>query len=215
MISTLIALPYELARLPLVVVDQTLSPRLAETSAPRVTLDRTIGSADKLAGSVLGNRGIAQRGQDRLERARTLRAAAQHEKQAASARKEADAAATTGLHEAIQKREAAEEQLTSGLREAEVVEVRGKREAKAKAARTASAKKRAADQHAESRTTAAEQRKQRTESAAEARKKAAQRSAKAELDEARQAKQAANQDRSDAERLGDLAEVKKQQRKQK
>ncbi|MCW2842634.1 MAG: hypothetical protein JWN22_550, partial [Nocardioides sp.] len=66
MISRLITLPYELARLPLLVVDSTLSDRLPETSGPRVTLDRTIGSADKIAGALLGNRDLARRGADRL-----------------------------------------------------------------------------------------------------------------------------------------------------
>ena len=33
--------------------DSRLSEKLSETSAPRVTLDRAIGSADKLAGSLL------------------------------------------------------------------------------------------------------------------------------------------------------------------
>ena len=55
MISTLIALPYELARLPLAIVDNGLSSRLPETSGPRVALDRAIGSADKLAGALLRN----------------------------------------------------------------------------------------------------------------------------------------------------------------
>ena len=67
MISTVIALPYELARLPLVVLDTGLSA-LPETSAPRVTLDRAIGMSDKLAGAVLRNGAIAKRGADRIER---------------------------------------------------------------------------------------------------------------------------------------------------
>ena len=44
MISTLIALPYELARLPVVIVDKNLSDRLPESSGPRVGLDRAIGA---------------------------------------------------------------------------------------------------------------------------------------------------------------------------
>ncbi|MEP7088497.1 MAG: hypothetical protein ABI776_00210 [Nocardioidaceae bacterium] len=79
MISTVIALPYEIARLPLVLVDHRLSDRLPETSGPRLTLDRTIGSVDKLAGTLLGNRDIAQRGADRLERSDKLMTAARLE----------------------------------------------------------------------------------------------------------------------------------------
>jgi hypothetical protein len=61
-ISTLIALPYEIARLPLVLVDETLAGRLSEASPPRVTLERTLGSADRLAGMLLRNREISARG---------------------------------------------------------------------------------------------------------------------------------------------------------
>ena len=66
MISTVIALPYELARLPLAIIEDKLGGRLPETSMPRVTLNRVIGSADKLAGTVLSNSEIAGRGVDRL-----------------------------------------------------------------------------------------------------------------------------------------------------
>ena len=65
MIRTLIALPYELARLPLAIVDRNVADRLPETSASRVTLDRAIGSVDRVAGAVLRNEDIARRGADR------------------------------------------------------------------------------------------------------------------------------------------------------
>ena len=68
MISTLIALPYEIARLPIALVDKNLTDRLPATSGTRVGLDRAIGGADRVAGALLGNRSIAQRGADRLHR---------------------------------------------------------------------------------------------------------------------------------------------------
>jgi len=68
MISTLIAAPYKLARLPLAIVDNTLSDKLPETSGTRLALNRVIGSVDKVAGTVLRNPEIAQRGTDRIER---------------------------------------------------------------------------------------------------------------------------------------------------
>ena len=66
MISTVIALPYEILRLPLAVLDTGLSA-LSETSGARVTLDWAIGTSDKLAGSLLRNDEIARRGADRIE----------------------------------------------------------------------------------------------------------------------------------------------------
>ncbi len=62
----LVSLPYEIARLPLSLIDSKLSDKLPENQ--RLTLDRAIGSADRLAGTVLGNRDLAKRGTARLER---------------------------------------------------------------------------------------------------------------------------------------------------
>ncbi|MGI9155759.1 MAG: hypothetical protein ACR2FG_03870 [Marmoricola sp.] len=214
MISTLIALPYELARLPLLIVDNSLSDRLPETSGPRVTVDRAIGSADKLAGALLGNRDIARRGADRIERSDKLLTAARLEREAATRREQARETAAAGSREAAQKRKAAQDRAASGLDEADAAEARGKQEAKAKAVKTASAKKAAANQRAASRAATVAQRKGRVDSAAEAKKQAAQRKTKTKLDDARETKQSAVAVRADAQRLSDLTEAKKRKRKQ-
>jgi len=214
MISTLISLPYELARRPLALVDDQLSERLSETSPTRVVLDRALGSADKLAGTVLRNPGIAERGAERLERSHRLATAARLEEQADVRREAAQDTVLTARQEADRKRRAAQERAESGLDEADKVEARGKQEATERAAGTASAKKDAADQKAAGRKSAAEQRQERVASAAEAKKRAAQKQAKAELDDARQGKEAAAEARADAERLEDLTEAKKRARKQ-
>lgn len=214
MISNLISLPYELVRRPIALVDDQLSDRLSETSPPRVVLDRALGSADKLAGTVLRNRGIAERGAERLERSQKLVTAARLEEQADARREAAQDTVVTARQEADRKRKAAQERAESGLDEADTVEARGKQEATERAAKTASAKKTAADQRAAGKKTAAEQRQQRVASAAQARTRTAQKQAKAQLDDAREDQAAAAAARADAERLEDLTEAKKQQRKQ-
>jgi hypothetical protein len=213
-ISALIAVPYKLARLPLVVIDSSLSDRLSETSVPRVTLDRAIGSADKLAGALLRDQDIARIGAERIARSQKLVTAAKLEQQADSRREQARETLTEGREEAAEKRKAAEQRAVSGLDEADAAEARGKQHAKARAAKTAAAKKSAAKKRAVSRASAVERRKAHVDSAAEAKKRAAQRKAKAELDDARETKQAAADARADAERLSDLTEAKKQDRKQ-
>jgi hypothetical protein len=213
MISTLITVPYELARLPLVVVDNSLSG-LPETSGPRVALDRVIGSADKLAGALLGNHDIAQRGADRIERTDKLLTAARLEQEAATRREQARDTAAAGRREAAQKRKTAQERAAAGLDEADAAEARGKQEAKARAVKTAAARKAAADKRAANRTDTVEQRKRRVESAAQAKRQSAQREAKAELDDARNSEQSAEEARADAERLSNLTEARKQDRKQ-
>jgi hypothetical protein len=213
-ISTVIALPYELARLPLAIVDGTLLNRLPETSGPRVRLDRTIGSADKLAGTLLRNRDIAERGVDRIERSEKLLAADRLEQEAEARREQASKTAAAGRKKATQKRKAAQDRAASGLHEADAAEARGKQQATAKAVKTAAAKKAAATKRAARRTATADQRKQRVESAAEAKKQTAQRKAKTELDDARNTKQSAADARADAERLSKLAGSRKQDRTQ-
>jgi hypothetical protein len=75
-------------------------------------------------------------------------------------------------------------------------------------------KKAAADKRATTRKATAEQRKARVASAADTKKQAAQRKAKGELGDARATKKAAAESRADAERLSDLAEAKRSERKQ-
>ncbi|HET9996458.1 MAG TPA: hypothetical protein VFQ17_03025 [Nocardioides sp.] len=210
MLDTLIALPYQLARLPLTVVDKTLVGRLSATSVPRVTLDRVIGSADKLAGEVLGNDDIAQRGVDRIERSDKLLTAARLEQEAQTLLGQASQTAAAGRQQATRTRHKAKDRAASGLVAAESVQARGKQKAKATATRRASAKKAAADHRAASRTTAIEGRKDRVDSTAETKKKSTQRSAKTKLDEARKTRQSAAEARADAKRLSDLAQAKKQ-----
>ena len=211
MISTLISLPYELARYPLAFVDDRLTGRLPDTLGNRVGW--ALGSADVLAGSLLRNPGIARRGADRVERSNQLLTAARLEEQAQARREEARAAEVSGFQEASRKRQAAQERAAKGLDEARAAEARGKEQAKERARQTAAEKKAAADQRATARTTAAEQRKQQVASVADAKQKNAQRRAKAELDDAREDQQVAQEAREDAERLSELTEAKKQERK--
>jgi hypothetical protein len=214
MIRTLIALPYELARRPVALVDSGLTSRLPATSVPRLVIDRAMGSADRLAGTILGSREITDRGTDRLVRSKKLATAARLETQAEVRREQAQETIAAGKQEAAQQRAKARDKVESGLEEADVAEARGKREAQARATKTAQAKKKAANQRATSRKATVEQREQRVASAAEAKKRAAQSEAKSELDEARQNKQAAADARADAERLSELTAAKKRQRTQ-
>jgi hypothetical protein len=214
MISTLIALPYELARLPLTTLDHGLSRRLPDTSVPRTTLDRAIGSADKLAGTILRNDDILDRGVARVERANALVKAARLEDRAETRRDAAADVAAAGRQEAAAKRQAAAKRASDGLAAAKQAEEQGKQQAARNAEKTAAAKKAAADKTAAKRTETVEQRKKRVAAAAEAKKKAARQEAKAELDDARQSTEAAAEARADAEVLSDLTEAKKQERKQ-
>lgn len=214
MISTLIALPYAAARLPLTVIDRGLTSRLPESSAVRLTVDRTIGTADRAAGAFLHHDALTARGTARIERVDALVEATRLQKQADERRAAAERVADDGRREAEQKRQAAAERVASGATEATKAERQGKEQATRKAQTKASEKKVAADEVAARRTETVEQRKDRVASAAEAKKKAARTKAKAGLDEAKKAKKAATEAHADAEVLDDLVEAKKDERTQ-
>ena len=212
MISTLISLPYELTRRPLVAVSEGLTGRLREDAAPRVYLDKAIGSADRLAGSLLRNDEIAQRGTDRLERTAGLAEAATLERKAQAKREQARATQSAGRKKAQTQRKAAQETLAHGLDEADAVEAQAKRDARTAATKAAAAKKAAANREASKKKSAAEQRRARTEKVASAKEQAAQRQAAAELQDARDNQKAAADARKDAERLEQLTAAKKAER---
>lgn len=214
MISTLISLPYELTRRPLVAVGEGLTGRLPEDAAPRLYLDKAIGSADRLAGSLLHNDEIARRGTDRLERSAGLAKAATLERKAETKRAQARETQAAGRKKAESQRTAAQETLTHGLDEADAVEAQAKRDARAAATKAASAKKAAANREASAKKSAADQRRARADQVASAKEKSAQRRAASELEEARDNQSAAADARKDADRLEELTEAKKAERRQ-
>jgi hypothetical protein len=214
MISTLVALPYEIARLPIALADRTLSDRLSETSPSRIVLDRALGSADRIAGRLTGNQAIAHRGAERLARLDERVTASRLERDAEQKRERAEEALDEGRAEAAEKRQAAQQRLASVPEKAEAVERRATQEAKGRARAQAADKKAAADERAVTVVESAEQQRKRKEAAAAARKKAAQRRAQAKAAKAGETEASAAEARADADRLEDLAETTKQERTQ-
>lgn len=212
MISTLIALPYELMRKPLAAADARLTDKLPEPVGAR--LGWALGSADKLAGTALRHPGIAQRGTERLERSSKLLTANRLEDEAQTRREQARQEQAAGRREAARKRQAAQERAAHGFKEADEAELRDKREAQDDAEKAAASKKAAANERAASRRSTAERRKEQVTSVAEATQQIAQGRTKAELADARESKRAADEARDDAERLSELTAAKKQQRQE-
>lgn len=80
-VRDLIALPYRVVRTPLAIVDFQLARRLPENSQARVLFERTLGTADHLAGRLLRDESLARMGADhRTDAARVAeRSAAKQE----------------------------------------------------------------------------------------------------------------------------------------
>ncbi|HJQ07251.1 MAG TPA: hypothetical protein VJ872_17505 [Nocardioides sp.] len=213
MISTLISLPYELTRRPIVAVGDGLTHRLREDATPRVFVDWAIGSADRLAGILLRDPAIARRGVDRIDRSAGLAEAARLERKADGKRDAARATQEAWRAKAQDQREAAQETVARGLDEADAVEAHTKHDARVAATNAATAKKAAADREASRKRSAARERRERAAEVAAAKEKVAQHHATAELEEARRDEAAAAEARKDADRLEELTDAKKAERR--
>jgi hypothetical protein len=212
--SALLTLPYKLARFPLSVVDSTVADRLPETSAPRLVLDKVLGSADRFAGSVLGDHALAARGSKRLERTQQVQESVSLSQQAADARREARETVEAGQEEAQRKREAAQDRAASGLEEADRVEADGMQKDETEAEAAEATKKEVAAKRAAGRKAAAERRRKAEAEKADAVVSATQAKTAAVVADADEAQESADKARSDADRLDQLVDAKKSERTQ-
>lgn len=89
----LLSVPYQITRTPLVLIDLQLARRLPEDSLPRLVSDRVLGSYDRLAGRLLNDPDLAQRGLDRLTRSSRLAHAPVLDREPAQVRRATEKAA--------------------------------------------------------------------------------------------------------------------------
>lgn len=210
---SLLTMPYQLSRGPITLIDLAVAHRLPADSAPRLVFDRAVGSYDRLAGRLLRDRTLVQRGTERVGRADKLADAATLEQQAAERRSAADEAARAAQQDAADKMDEAHERVEAGVRDARTAERRGKNAAAAKARTARARSKEQADAIAARRVRTTRQRVGAVEQAAEARTDSARRTAKAKLADVSKQRSAASAERSDADRLDRLAATKRQARK--
>lgn len=206
--------PYHVTRVPLSVLDATVAPRLPEDSAPRIFIDKAIGSFDQTAGRLLSNEAITQQGTDRLERAAKLTKAVALEKKAVQTRDDAAAVADSGRRKAAQQAQKAKDRVDEALSEAERTEQEGKQRAAEQARELAAKKKKQAAARKQQQQDAVQQRLKNAESNANAKLSKAQQAAKAELDDSAQKRAGAAEKRDAAHQLSELTNAKRQARTQ-
>jgi hypothetical protein len=209
---SLLTVPYQLTRTPLVLVDVQLARRLPEDSRPRLLLDRVLGSYDQLAGRLLDDPHLAQRGVDRVQRSGKLANAVALEREAAQRREAAETIAAAGQRQAAETAQQAQDRLDGGLEEAETTERDEKRAAAADARAAAARKKKQAGQRTARRLASVEQKVNRAETVANTRTANAQKTAKAKLDDAAGERAKARAKRDDADQLAHLTTAKRQSR---
>jgi hypothetical protein len=210
---TLLHLPYQAARTPLTLLDATLFQRLPDDSPPRLAFDRLVGSIDEVAGRLLDDETIERRGTELRDRADKLSRALQLAEAAAEHRRAAADTIHDAEHEADTLRADAERHQVDGVEEAVATEREEERAVTRRARAQAEATKQQADARAERQVASVEQERKRTEARVSARQRQATGKVGAELHEAAERKSAARSRRSDADRLGELAEQKQRARK--
>ena len=209
----LLTVPYEITCAPLTLVDTQIARRLPQDSPPRLAFDRALGTYDQLAGRLLANEAIAQQGTDRLRRSSNLAQATVLEREAAARREQAAQVGQAGRDSAQQKRQAAQQRAEDGLDAAQDTERRGKQAAASDARGQAARDKQAIQQRTDERSGAIRQGLTQSDQAANARQTAARKTAKAKLDDVAETKGDARSARADANKLGDLADAKENERK--
>jgi hypothetical protein len=209
---TLLQLPYRAARTPLTLFDTALVRRLPKESAPRLTFERILGSIDEIAGRLLDNDGIEQRGTKLRERAEKLGHAMELEQQAASRRNAAGDTLRSAKEKAGALHDEAQQRTREGLRAAADTERKGKQTAAKRADELADTAKERVDQAAADRLAAVEHDRNQTEKQAAAREERATEKAKEDLHQVAQQRTDAAERRADADQLSELVDAKKDSR---
>jgi len=209
---TLLALPYNFYRLPLAVVDEQVASRLPADSAPRLVFDRALGSYDRLAGHLLGDVAVAERGSDRIARSAKLADAVALERDASAHRDQAAEEIESGQRSAAVKRKTAQQRLADGLDQAKARERQGKQQAAAQARAHATRNKQQADARTKQGVGAIQQGLQKADAVTDVKLQQTRRAANAKVDQARATKTAANSARARADQLGQLATTKRNSR---
>jgi hypothetical protein len=208
---SLLTLPYQLTRAPLALLDGQVA-RLPEASLPRLMFDRLVGSYDQLAGRLLNDPDIAQRGFDRAARSSKVADAVELEREADERREAAATIAADGQRRAAETAKQAEQRLVSGLETAAAEAREGKQAAAADARAVAARKKEQAEERTARRLSSIEQNVNRAETVANTRANSARKTAKAKLDDAARERAKASEKRTDADQLDDLASAKRRSR---
>ena len=203
---------YTVLRAPWTALDAQLRRRLSDGSPLRLTLERGLAGYDTLAGRLLRDPQLVQRGDLLTRHAVAVEQAAARTAEAAELRAAAEQTEHDAAEAADAKRVAAQRRKQQRVAAALEQEQRAEQDAAAAARITAEAKKKQAAERANARKQAATAERTATQRQTSARTERATAPAKATLKDAAAQKTAAAERRSEARRLARLAEVEKHER---
>jgi hypothetical protein len=210
---TVLRVQYQIARLPLQLIEEQLVARLDPDARLRLFYQRSFGLLDAVAGNVLGSPRLAQRGATKIERTDKLMRAADLDAEANATIAQANSKLGDARGTAAQATEDAHAEKVHQAKQARDRADERRRAARETADQRAGAAKRQADESAAKRTGAADAAKQLQHAVIRADEKLAEADAQAKLDDAQDNRGAAARKRARAERLQDLADEEKAKRR--
>jgi hypothetical protein len=206
-------LQYRIARAPLHLIEDRVITRMDDEAPGRLFFERSVGSMDAMVAALLHDEDVASRGASQVRRSQALGEAVRLDEVAAEQRAEADEKMRRKHDEVIAAPGEAREQAQEKMREARSAAASRKAEdAERVAKRTAETKARI-DQSAAAKVDAAEAAKRTREQRITAAEKSAEAVADAQLEDAADKRREAVNKQAHADRLEDVAETEKEQRK--
>ena len=211
---TVAALEYKAFRIPATLLQNQVVVRfLDEDSKLRLGFEKTLGSIDEKAGSLLANDALTKRGRVLRRRSEILGKAVQLEEVADQRKQAAEAVLREGTKKAEQTRTAARQQQKTDVQAALREEQADKRRAEQEAQAKARAEKERIAAQAQAKVQAVTERLDTQEARIDATQRARTAAPKAQLKDAVEQKKTADAERAQAERLAQLAKAEKDNRK--
>jgi hypothetical protein len=208
----LLRFQYQLARLPLQLIEERVVARMDSEAPARLFYERSLGLLDTTVGNVLGAPEWEQRGEALMERSDQLRRAARLDAAATENIKQAGSNVKVTREAAAQEREDARAEKERDVKEARREAQDRKREAVETAEKRIAAGRKQADEAAAQRKGAVEAAKQEEEADIRAAERSVTAAADARLKDAQKQRGAAVSKRAQADRIEELADAKKEQR---
>lgn len=203
---------YQMARLPLQLIDERFVARMNDEAPARLFYQRSLGMLDTAVGTALGDQELQKRGVTLVERSDALRRAADLDAAADENVKQAGRELKVTREKALQDKQKAFEETEAEARQARTEAQQRKRAAVEDAEKKIVENKKRADQIAEQRKKNVETAKRREEEQIEAAERSAAKVASVKMADAQDKRIDATTTRAQADKIEDLAEAEKEKR---
>ncbi|KUI35976.1 IF2 family translation initiation factor [Mycobacterium sp. IS-1590] len=210
--KAVLRLQYQVARVPLQLIDDRFVARMDDEAPARLFYERSLGMLDTAVGAALGDHELQKRGATLVERSDALRRAAELDAAADENVKQAGRELNVTREKALQDKQEAFEETEAEARQARTEAQQRKRAAVEKAEKKIVEDKKKADEIAEQRKKNVETAERREEEQIEAAERSAAKVASVKMADAQDKRVHAAATRAQADKIDDLADAEKEKR---